>query len=357
MPETKAKGETVATEISIGVVIALYNGAEHIRAALESATNQSLPPASIVVVDDGSTDNGSEIVQAFIDENHAVQTQVTLIRQSNAGQGNARNAGVNFLDCDFVAFLDQDDYWGAHHLFKLYSKFDETEDSSLGWVYSDFNEVDGTSRVIKRRFLHQGKYIPPESSIFAFLRQDLMMLPSAALIKRSAFVNIDGFDGQFRGYEDDDLFVRLFLSGAGFAYLQDSETYYRIHGGNSSGSSTFYQSRERFYFKMISVFEEGSEYQNLLKSRYLGPRILWSYFVDGYTLSLTRNWEALATMRQSFKSVFLAQRRQLGLIKRSFYSVVIWMYGFKLTANFLGFVFKHVARNANRFKKVIGANT
>ena len=75
---------------TISAVIPLYNGAPFIEAALSSIFAQILPPDEIIVVDDGSTDDGVAVVERL-----ASQHPITLLRQSNGGQSAARNAGIS----------------------------------------------------------------------------------------------------------------------------------------------------------------------------------------------------------------------------------------------------------------------
>lgn len=87
----------------ISVVIPLYNKGAFIRRALNSVMAQDVQPDEVIVVDDGSSDGGSEVVLAF------EGLPIRLIRQDNAGVSVARNRGVQEARCDWVAFLDADD--------------------------------------------------------------------------------------------------------------------------------------------------------------------------------------------------------------------------------------------------------
>jgi glycosyltransferase involved in cell wall biosynthesis len=89
----------------ISVIIPLYNKAACIGRALESVFSQSFQDFEIIVIDDGSTDDGPEIVGSFED------SRLRLIHQANSGPGAARNRGTGESRCDYVAFLDADDEW------------------------------------------------------------------------------------------------------------------------------------------------------------------------------------------------------------------------------------------------------
>jgi len=99
---------------TIAAVIPLYNKAPHIARALDSALAQTSRPDEIIVVDDGSTDGGAELVAPYVEK-----YGVRLIRQANAGESAARNRGIDEARSGYIAFLDADDYWLDHHIAVL----------------------------------------------------------------------------------------------------------------------------------------------------------------------------------------------------------------------------------------------
>jgi len=90
------------TRSPISVVIPTYNRARMIGAAVDSVLNQARDDDEIIVVDDGSTDNTSEVVAGYGD-------RLVYIKQPNAGAGMARNRGIAAARHDLIAFLDSDD--------------------------------------------------------------------------------------------------------------------------------------------------------------------------------------------------------------------------------------------------------
>ena len=88
----------------ISVVIPVYNAERYIGEALDSVLQQTLPADEVIVVDDGSVDRTSQIVEGY-------QPRIRLIRQANAGQSSALNVGVAAATGDTFAFLDADDLW------------------------------------------------------------------------------------------------------------------------------------------------------------------------------------------------------------------------------------------------------
>ena len=96
--------------MKFSIVIPLYNKQDCIRQALDCVFNQSFQDFEVIVVDDGSTDRGAEIVREYKDE------RLRLVSQKNSGVSAARNAGIAAAHNSWIAFLDADDIWTHLHL-------------------------------------------------------------------------------------------------------------------------------------------------------------------------------------------------------------------------------------------------
>jgi len=97
----------------ISVIIPLFNKGFIISETLNSVLAQTFTDFEVIIIDDGSTDNGFEVVSQFSDE------RIKSFQQKNKGTAAARNLGIEKSNGEFIAFLDADDYWFPNHLEEL----------------------------------------------------------------------------------------------------------------------------------------------------------------------------------------------------------------------------------------------
>jgi glycosyltransferase involved in cell wall biosynthesis len=93
----------------VDVVIPAFNAARYIDQTLDSIALQGSLVHSIIVVNDGSTDQTALKVEAFIKQHP--ELTIKLISQNNAGLANARNTGIQNVTAPYIALLDADDIW------------------------------------------------------------------------------------------------------------------------------------------------------------------------------------------------------------------------------------------------------
>ena len=259
--------------LSVAAVIPLYNGERYIAAAVESVLAQTVMPDEIVVVDDGSTDSGPAIVERFADRG------VKMVRRENGGQGAARNTGVASTSSEVICFLDQDDLWYTHHvevLAKTFKKATKSEsDRPLGWAYANLDEIDEDGAFVSENLLHQLGGTHPKSALVECLGEDMFVLPGACMVSREAFDAVDGFDERFRGYEDDDLFLRIFRKGYRNVFVDEAVAQWRIYGSSTSYSPTMAASRVRYFRKLVAEFAADDSLGRYYVQDTIAPRFLW----------------------------------------------------------------------------------
>lgn len=98
--------------MKVSVIIPTYNRAKLLTRALASVREQTLKPHEVIVVDDGSQDDTSEVIDALAID----WPELKYVRQKNAGPGAARNNGIDIANSEYIAFLDSDDQWYPNNL-------------------------------------------------------------------------------------------------------------------------------------------------------------------------------------------------------------------------------------------------
>lgn len=209
----------------VSVVIPTYNHRDTVAAALESVFAQGFGDYEIIVVNDGSPDDTAQVLRRYLD-------RIRYVEQTNAGQGAARNRGIELATGEFVALLDDDDTWPSDKLEWQVAAFERTPEAVL--VYGEDVRVDpaGNPLLVTPR----SGYKRPSGSAYAdFLEGCWIASPGQTLIRRSALQQVGGFDPTIWGSDDWDLYMRLAQVGP-FQYENRIALHYRVHGGNASGN-------------------------------------------------------------------------------------------------------------------------
>jgi len=206
----------------ISVVIPLYNKAPFVQKAIDSVLAQTITDWELVVVDDGSSDDGPALVSAYADH------RIKLIKQDNAGVGAARNKGAELAKYEMLAFLDADDYWSSTHLENLQQLFVEFPTASLyGTAYFGIGS-DGVARICKFRNAN----IEPERVLIADYFTDLVeyglfIVTSSVAINKTWFQEVKGFPVTIKSGEDLLTWARLACIGE-VAFSKIATSYYNF---------------------------------------------------------------------------------------------------------------------------------
>lgn len=182
------------SKTKISTVIPLYNKGPYIERTIKSVLNQNLQPTEIIIVNDGSTDNGPKIVENFND------SKIKLINQKNKGASAARNTGIKAAKGKLIALLDADDEWLPNHLNEKVNFFKNHPE--IGAVGSSFYTIKNNEKVIPQKF----DYLPDENVIINnYFKTSLKRKPmnsSVAIFKKSIIKKIGYFPENLNNGED-----------------------------------------------------------------------------------------------------------------------------------------------------------
>jgi len=206
------------------VVVPLYNYAGFVVEALESVRAQTLADIDLIVVDDASTDDSLAVALEWMQANAGRFNRTLLLKNTpNAGLGLTRNVGFENAETAFVAPLDADNRFRPDYLEKAVA---EARRTGAAFVYPGIRQFgDAVERMGDWPYgaarLVGGNYI------------DAM-----ALIRKSAWAAVGGYDHVRFGWEDYDLWCRFAEHGFFGQGLSEVLADYRVHGGSMLRSET-----------------------------------------------------------------------------------------------------------------------
>lgn len=248
------------------VVSAVYNVGEYLDDYFKSLVNQSLSfkkNIQLILVDDGSTDNSAEIIKSW---QKKYPKNITYLYKKNGGIASARNLGIEYVNTEWVTFIDSDDFINSNY-FKIVDdaivqeKEIELVVANLMFYY-DKNKKVKDSHPLKYRF-KDSKSIVPISRLDA----NINLFVTVTFFKTNHIKqNNIIFDESIKPNFEDGKFIAdylLELATGNVIYLKDAIFYYRKRGDGSSTIDNSWQNKGKFhevlkygYIPMLRSYED-----------------------------------------------------------------------------------------------------
>lgn len=250
----------------ISIIIPCYNYGWLISETLESVLKQSYSEWECIIIDDGSSDNTKQVVQAFV----AKDERFKYVYQTNGGMSSARNNGLKIAKGSYIQFLDSDDLLAPAKLSVQAAYLDANP--AIDIVYSDvrFFHHDNATLVSRsfdmsdtpweRRIEGKG-----EAVIGPLVEYNDLVINSP-LIRAELIHKAGLYNESLRSVEDWEFWIRCAVSGAAFKYLPTDESawaFVRVHATSTS------QNRGRmleYTFQMRQHLASTLEKANLAQS-------------------------------------------------------------------------------------------
>jgi glycosyltransferase involved in cell wall biosynthesis len=201
------------------VVIPVFNGERFVGEAIESCLAQTLAPAEVIVVDDGSTDASAKVAESF-------GPPVQPIRMPHRGASEARNTGVARSSGELIAFLDADDLMKPDRLERQVAAIEQPPGAEFVLGRGQAQMVGGAEapEAVAARLAPIAEGSPE-------------YLAMSLLTTRDAFDRVGPFEPGLRFGEDGDWIMRAFEMGLPHALLDEPLIVRRFHGGNVTSDS------------------------------------------------------------------------------------------------------------------------
>lgn len=234
----------------VSIIVPVYNVEKYLDKCLKSLVNQTFKDFEIIIVNDGSPDNSSQII-----ENYKLKysNMIKVITQQNQGLSDSRNNGLKLATADYIIFVDSDDYIELNMVEKLYKEITEKQ---ADVVICGNNVVNENYELLSKAF-------PNKYESYDFVTQMIFGNLSAwnKIIKKSLLDDKYLFFRSNVWYEDIDFSFKLFLKAKKIFILHENLYNYLLRSGSIMNSKNLIKNLD-----LIKAFDEIIQYSK--KSNY-----------------------------------------------------------------------------------------
>lgn len=233
----------MSNQPKVSVVIPSYNADKFLHILLDSLLQQTNNNFEIIIIDDGSTDNTSQVANDYA---NSTCIPIKLIQQSNKGVSSARNAGLLAANGEFCIFIDSDDYVSPTFIEKLLMRQSET---NADLVYCGFIRENPKSMAMLPTNFAEGNLLLQR------IKREVLFHAGGVLIRRDILIkNEIFFDTQLR-LGEDLLFMYMLLSKYS-AFAVKEYLYHQTYRSDSVMNSTWAISHHEHNIMAMTVISE-----------------------------------------------------------------------------------------------------
>lgn len=257
----------------ISVVIPAYNASAYIADAIKSVQEQTFTQWQLIVVDDGSTDNTSEIIKGYLSD-----SRIKLIKQENKGVSAARNAGIKEAQGKYITFLDADDYYLPYNLQRKHEYLQSKAEADF--VYSDVMQCD--DKLNDRRVEKGVDAYNLFTKVMLWQGETIPTLPSNVMVKAALMKEKFLFDEYLSNCADRYMKILLSKNATG-AYVPEVLVKYRDSPGSMSKKIWLLEKDEKYIIRQIrkkNIVPSGSFRRRVIANIYL--IISGSWYVNAH---------------------------------------------------------------------------
>jgi len=293
----------------LSIIIPAYNIEQYICDCLKSLQNQNLKEIEIIVVNDGSVDNTSKIVEIF----SKYDSRIRLINQENQRVGTARNNGVKEARADFVIFIDGDDEFEEDSLSKIYKTITEQKTDIV--VFGAYNFLNnkcksGSYSIEKIPDKLKEKVLTPN-----IIQKNFFKFPILCMCKiynKNFLIQNSIKFSQVRSGEDQIFYINAFLSAKSIYVINKNFYKYRRNRKNS----LTYTKQKNDNAPILNLYEIEKFLNTQHISKELKFKILNKYVIKAYS------W--LGKCSENFKPLYYKELIDLKKFLEENYSEYYW---------------------------------
>lgn len=243
----------------IDIIIPVYNRADIVGRTLNSVAAQTVVPASVIFVDNNSTDDTASVLHAWADELTGRGWCVKVLAETTPGAAAARNRGFEESTAGFVMFFDSDDIMHPDHVKDFNEAIKSNPQADIIGRSVNIHTLDGGSR----RGIFS-RILPEFVNIFSG-----MMAPQRFAVRHSLIEQGGGWDPEIRGWDDIELGMRILSLKPTIVALSGKPTVEIISTVDSITGTGFSDAPEKWELPLRKM----KQYANKIKRKDLAAQV------------------------------------------------------------------------------------
>lgn len=288
--------------MKLSVIIPFFNAEKYIDKCLDSIVNQTIGinNLEVILIDDASTDNSLAIVQEYVSKYSSLKI---IKNKINKGAGLSKNEGLKHVSCDYVTFVDADDFVSLN-AFKYC--LDNIESSDLLIFNADFYDKDVNFLEVHKANFKENKII---SDIHDFPELIFLTSTGGKVFNKSLFKYLN-FSS--KTYDDNLVAVNTILNASSIVLLKDATYFYR-----DNVNSITHDIKIKNVFDLTSsikeLFDLDNDFVNLLAIKFIHDVLFWIYY---YEWSIEDEIAMVSKLQDSIK---LISKEEIAMYKSLIY--------------------------------------
>lgn len=291
--------------VFFSIIIPTHNRPSWLKRALDSILKQSFLKIEIIVINDGSQEDYTQILKPYAEK-------ICLIKNHSAlGAAASRNLGVQLARSAWIVFLDDDDEFYPDFLQNLYWRLLKAEpDVGFSWASVQHQLYDTLGHPSRTTFTYFNAQYKTEGELYAQAMR--VGCGYGFAVKKSCFLNAGGFDSSYRIGEDTDLIFKLLLSGYKPLICTDIGVIVHEHNNNRLTPNFIEHANTGVYDKLIHSYKDYIAIYPELLSRFMG----WAATVYYMAGNFSRGNEILSEMLSMNKKSFMVWKKYFQILVR-----------------------------------------
>jgi len=199
------------------IITPYYNQRETVEATILSVLNQSLKEIEYIVIDDGSTDGGIDIINKYSDK-------LTIIRQENKGQVKTQNYGWEIATGEYIGYLSADDTLDSK-CYETLVQYLDNSDEKVALAFPQNHQIDIDSKVVKQN-------ISREFNLEETILNSECYIGAGSIFKKSYFNKFGGWNIKYIIASDRAYFIYMANKNFELKLVPNALAYYRYHSNS-----------------------------------------------------------------------------------------------------------------------------